>query len=249
MSNDLQSRDLNFFRNETVFQRRLRLSNLLFNTIGSRIKYGPYSGIQLVDNINWGRADLGSILLGIYELEVVEYLSTEVVDRNRFIDIGAGDGLHAVAALKNLGFETVVAYEIDLNRRNTIQEMADLNSVGDKITIRGDIFDKERTDLTNSCILIDIEGAELKLLDDDFAARVGGSTLIVEMHTWVQNFWGKWTAIERAFGCSWEICYLPQGSRNPNSFEELRSWPDDNRFLLCSEGRRELGQWAIFKPR
>lgn len=238
---------LNDFRRETVFERRVRLSSLLMSELGPEIKYGPYAGISLLENVNWGRADLASIILGVYELEVINVLAEEIQARNKFIDIGAGDGLHAVGAAKCLGFRKVVAYEIDAKGRDTVRRMAALNGVTNKISVHGDIFEDRDTDISQSCVLIDIEGAELDLLDQKFAERVTGSTLIVEMHTWTPNFWERWHFIVTLFD-RWNVEVISQGPRNPNAFKELEYWPDDNRFLVCSEGRRELGKWAVFRP-
>ena len=239
--------DLEKFRNETVFERRLRLSSLVISELGNKVKYGPYAGVSLLNRVTWGRADLGSIVLGIYESEVMDVLANENINRRKFIDIGAGDGLHAVGALRNLGFENAIAYEIEDEGRETVRRMAELNGVSDKVQVLGDIFEDKNTDLSGACVLIDIEGAELDLLSQEFVTRVVGSVLIVEMHTWVDNFWERWSSIEARFS-GWHIEVISQGIRDPNGFPELQHWPDDNRFLVCSEGRRELGKWAVFTP-
>ena len=46
-----------------------------------------------------------------------------------------------------------------------------------------------------------------------------------------------------------ETKYITQGQRNPNSFKELWMLNDNDRWLLCSEGRGELMKWLVLTPK
>ena len=46
--------------------------------------------------MSWSQADLGSILLGIYEKEVLDELEIISKHKSIFCDIGAADGIYGV---------------------------------------------------------------------------------------------------------------------------------------------------------
>ena len=70
------------------------------------VKYGPLKGLKLdINDMSWSQADLGSILLGIYEKEVLDELEIISRDKSTFCDIGAADGIYGVGLLVNDLFE------------------------------------------------------------------------------------------------------------------------------------------------
>ena len=104
---------------EDVPQARIRISNKIYDMCNGIVKYGPLKGLKLdINDMSWSQADLGSILLGIYEKEVLDELEIISRDKSTFCDIGAADGIYGVGLLVNDLFEKSICFEIDKNGQN-----------------------------------------------------------------------------------------------------------------------------------
>jgi len=44
------------------------------------------------------------------------------------------------------------------------------------------------------------------------------------------------------------VSVITQGHRDPAKFTELSEWPDDDRWLLCSESRSRVMRWLVCEP-
>ena len=231
------------FRAETVECRRERLSQFLFSKLNGRVAYGPFTGLELDPTPAWGKTDLSSMLLGVYELQVLNALhSPEFSDRNHFVDIGAADGYYAVGCLHNGRFKTADCFEIREIGRETIKRNAKLNGVADKVRIFGAADASlpsllKEIDWSDTVILCDIEGAELDLFDPTFLAAIKGAIILIEIHNWVEDFWPRYVELLKCASKDYELRF-PESSALPRQhLPELRGMTDDNRMLILSEGR------------
>ena len=131
-------------------------------------------------------------------------------------------------------------YKIQYKNQNNSNKF--LLNLGEYFYKTGEKTDLEKaitTDaLKNSIILIDIEGAEFKLLNKQTLALMKEATIIIEVHNWIENFeemYRKFLIEASEFFQFERIRSLP---RNFNGFEEeLRFYTDENRVLLFSESR------------
>ena len=156
--------------------------NRLFNaTVG----YGPLKGLKFADQYWWGMTDRASMILGLYEREVLDALIELSASRRTFIDIGAADGYYSVGVLVNGLFDCSYSFERSERAQEVLRQNAERNGVADKVHIHGAAHaefykDLPRDILSKSVLLIDIEGAEFDLLTPDIFAAFVGSVIVIE---------------------------------------------------------------------
>lgn len=204
----------------------------------------------------WSAADRGSMLLGLYEQEVLAALDRASRDRKVLIDVGAADGYYVVGALRSGLFDRAVCFEMDPYGRDIIGLQADANEVGGRISILGeasaDFLSQARTvnPFVNSeaVMLIDIEGGEFDLLPEHVIEEMEGMILIIEVHDFDGHTPEDVSALMARLDTRFSTEVITQSERNPNSFEELHEWSDDDRWLLCSESRQKRMTWIVCEP-
>lgn len=234
-------------------RRRDQLSQQIDHLFNSKIAYGPFAGLQLPVNSKWSTSDRGSIILGLYEKEVLDYLeSTKAIDL--FINIGAADGYYAAGVVFSGIAQRAIAYEIDLEAHETIREISVLNGIEKKIEIRGGFDGKALETLSsdlieNTLVLIDIEGAEFELLDDHALELLSRYPIIIETHEFVEHGEEKLSLLLDRIKRSHSVSRIFTGSRDLSGIKELRSMSDNDRWLLCSEGRPCLMSWLFLNPK
>jgi hypothetical protein len=115
---------------------------------------------------------------GDYESAFAAVVAEELEKRPPvFVDVGAADGYYAVGAAR-MGVPTI-AYESSPLERKALQKLAEANGV--TVDVRGHC--RRLPDVpTGSLLLLDVEGAEWKLLDGNAPTRLVGSTVLVELH-------------------------------------------------------------------
>ena len=239
------------FRTETIAERRLRLSNEMIETLQGRVAHGPFKGLHLDPVPGWGSMDLCSMLLGTYEIEVMEALhSSELAHCSHLVNIGAADGYYAVGGLYNGRFETADCFELTKAGRQTIKRNADHNGVVDKIRIFGEAGSDfpnmiGDVDWAQTILLCDIEGAEFELLDEDCLDRLSKSTILIEVHNWVEDFQSKYHNLLERVASRFNIKLLERSALPAHFLPELRGYPDDNRLLMLSEGRPNIMRFLL----
>lgn len=241
-------------RRDPIYARRLKISNKLSEMYDSTVVNGPFRGFKIPRESWWGAADRGSMLLGLYEKEILESLASTPKQYSQFIDLGAADGYYGVGVLVSELFQKSVCYEMSKQGREAILRSARLNDVSDNIDIRGLATQKFYEDfsqesLSNSVLFIDIEGAEFDLLDEKMFNAFSNSIIYVELHDWFfVDGDQKLSKLKLNSIKTHTITELKMGSRDPSAFPDLREFNDDDRWLICSEGRGQLMTWLRFNP-
>ena len=239
---------------ETVRERHLRVSLEVYNQLGQKIRYGPFKGMHLTNNPWWGQYDLGSQCLGVYETEILEQFDKiKYGTYDYFIDIGAGDGYYAIGMLYSKKIDKVLCYEIEPKGQKVIFENWKKNGSIGNIKIMGNvsisnIFENIK-DNANNLVLIDIEGNEFELVNEHFLKTFSKSTIIIEIHNWVDCFNQKYEALLRCANKYFEISILNKNEMVIKNFHELRDMTDDNRYLLMSERRPCQMRFLKLTPR
>jgi len=241
---------------KVALRRRLILSQQLDKSFDSVVRYGPLKGFKFAENTWWGEADRGPMLLGLYELEVLDSLKDIPSKYDTFINLGAADGYYGVGVLVGNLFSKSICYEINEVGRETIKENARLNGVSEKVEIRGvankDFYrNMDKSILDNSVLLVDIEGGEFEIVNKETFGAFRKSIIIIELH----EFWclsdGK-RELEKMLNDSQSTHHITEfrsGSRDPASFQELKKYSDTDRWLICSEGRPKVMRWWRFDPK
>lgn len=232
-------------------ERRRRLGVELGRRLDETVAYGPLQGVRLLPSTSWGE-DRASMLLGLYEREVVERIMRRSVAYGRLVNVGAGDGLHTVGSLLKGFALSALAFEASEEGRERIAAIAALNGVADRLEIRGicrasDLLVLESSPST--LVLMDIEGGEFDVLTREVLEHFRDADLIVELHEWhEESEQGLARILADAERVGFVVTWLHTGPRDPGSIEELRTYSDDDRWAVCSEGRPEPMRWLCLTP-
>lgn len=243
------------WRAETILQRRRRVSSEIYDLLGGVVKYGPFKGLSLAKNNWWGGGDFGSMLLGLYEKEILDFLFSErLAGFESFVDVGAADGYYAIGMLRSGRVKNAVCFELSEEGQRTIASNAESNSVSDRIEIFGAadrLFYQKLSDLdlAKTVVLVDAEGAEFEIFDDDSLAALKQATIVIEIHNWVEDFWDKYTRFLTSAAALFNVEFIAPAVRDLTQFPELNDFTDDNRYLICSEGRPNVMRFMVLTSR
>lgn len=238
-----------------INSRRRQLALQIANHYNWQIAFGPFAGMKISRTSWWGQTDLGSKIFGFYESEVLDALLN--IDREKytnFIDLGAADGYYAIGVVYAGLFKKAFSFELSEQGRGVITKNAKLNNVSEKILVFGiadQNFNQLMPDvrLSESVLLVDIEGGEFDLLTNNVLNKLKNSILIIELHEFmVENGQSRLNELIARLQQWFTISWLTTGSRDMSQYEMLEQLNDTDRWLLCSEGRTRLQKWAVCKP-
>jgi len=243
------------WRKETIRERQERISIEVFDLLGGEVKYGPFKGLKLDKETWWGRLDLGSQCLGLYEKELLQQI--EAITENKyqtFIDIGAADGYYAIGMLKSKKVKKTICFEQAQKGRDAIFSKYHINGSVGELTVHGEasmnsLSKLQQRDLKNSITLIDIEGGEFDFLNMATLNLLSSSLVFIEIHNWVENFLSRYATLLRDAEALFQIEVVSPVERNTAGISELRDFTDDNRLLLTSERRPCLMRFLKLTPR
>lgn len=246
--------NLAIWRNETVQQRQKRISLECYDLLKGQVSYGPFKGLKLNKDTWWGKLDLGSMLLGLYEKEILDIISNIKQDEySNFIDIGAADGYYACGILNSKKINNAICFEQSQKGQEVIHQNWINNGSLGSLTIYGEanLQSLERLseeDVQNALVLIDIEGFEFELLTAEVLAVLKNCTIIIEIHNWADDFINKYRTLLMNAAKHFKIEPLEAVNRSCFNYPELRHFTDDNRALLISERRPCLMRFIKLTP-
>jgi len=93
-------------------QHRFKLGSDLGQLLNFTVAHGPFTGLRLAVDSWWSAGDRGSMMLGMYEREVLETLDGWRGLADVFVDVGAADGYYAVGCLRAGIVGRAICYEI-----------------------------------------------------------------------------------------------------------------------------------------
>lgn len=251
----LRFRSDNHFMNISGVRREI-LGERLFRLSNGRVLYGPFKGMKLAST-SWSARDVGSILLGEYERQVIDVIMESPSSYSIFVDIGAADGIYAVGLSMNNRFQSSFCFESSEASQSSIRENALANDVKSKITILGTAESNFLTllttqypiDLSKALFLVDIEGGEYDLLSEKNLEKLRNSVLIVEIHKDVDGFELQYEALIKRSSHIFNVSKLFSHAKSKIDFKEIESWPDEDRQIIFSEGRRHQMSWLVMTPK
>ena len=243
------------WRKETISERKIRISLEIYDMYAGTISYGPFKNLILDRDPWWGKEDLGGLILGVYEKEVLKIIEKiKPGDYERFIDIGAADGYYACGLLFSGKIKRAICFEKSLVGQKTIKKNWIKNGSPGHLTIHSEANETTIKKISGmgdrkTLILIDIEGGEFELLSSLFIKNIAKSTIIIEVHNWVDNFLDKYVQLIHRLSKYFDIEPIKAIDRQVNSIKTLREFTDDNRLLLASERRPCLMRFLILTPK
>ena len=149
---------------------------------GTTVLHGPFEGMKYPFRAVSTRHAIPR-LLGSYELELHPVLESLKRCYRCAIDIGSAEGYYAVGLAMRLRIP-VFAFETDARERALSREMASLNRVDDLVLPSSycDRLHLAALGAGRSLILSDCEGYELELFNEEMAAKLRFSDLLIETH-------------------------------------------------------------------
>lgn len=146
------------------------------------VQAGPFVGMKYTRSAVLSRHATPA-LLGVYERHLYPFLEAAAQRCDLVVDIGSAEGYFAVG-LARLG-KRVVAFDADPHEHRVCKEMAAVNSVSERVTIRSWCSPSTLLDLARNhraLIISDIEGGELGLFTPEVVEAISHCHLIIEMH-------------------------------------------------------------------
>lgn len=242
---------------DRIEMHRRRLSRLVFDKYKGVIQHGPFSGVKLLADTNWGEGDRAAMLLGIYEREVLDSLLDTPDSYRIFVDIGAADGYYSVGLLRASRFDRAVCFEINEFGRRSISRLAVQNGVSDRVTLlKGadltfpDELESVGVALNKAVFLLDIEGFEFQLLQSETLEKLKNSIIIVELHeNIIADGAKKLSDLYESAQKTHKLTRIFPGPRDPTCFTELADFQETDRWIICSEGRSaKIQTWLRLDP-
>ena len=251
------------FRFHTALdKRKIWLVDYLFLASSGKVISGLFKGMKLLKKSNWDKkiykfnTDLASKIIGCYEKEVQDKID-EFQRKNKkkyFVNFGAGEGYFALGALYSGLFEKSLAFEISDSSRNIMMANSKLNNLEKNLLIKKSAnknflkdLDETFKEISDIFLLVDIEGDEFNIFNDENLQSIKNCNLIIEFHelndlSKNQEFISK---IKKYF----DVEILKTSNRNFSNISVLRNLNDDDRWLIASENRPYPMSWLACSPK
>lgn len=232
---------------------RHEISRQIDIDLGSQVAYGLFKGLKLLTDGSWSLHDRGPMLLGIYEKEILDYIEQQPTPFDTLINLGGADGYYAVGALVSGRAKKVIVYELDVKSQDIIRKTAQLNQVEDLIDVRGTADSKTFSDLVpelgpRTLVLVDIEGAEYDVLTPASLDLLRKAHVVVEIHLFSDLHRSAYEEFLAACRKTHKVSFLQTANRDLSTFKEVHHYSDNERWLICSEGRPHLMSWVVLEP-
>jgi len=241
---------------ETILERKQRLSKEMYNRYSGKVAFGPFCGMQLSSELPRTHPDLSSLLLGFYEYQVVQFITSEIFKNlELFVDIGASEGYYPIGMLYGGFCETAIAYEDCPESAKIMMQQAQKNGVKDRLVIKGKarhdfIEDLDLHPRKNTLILCDIAGGEFDLFTEEVLFHLSKSTVIIEIHDWYHDdFIERYSRLLSDADKFFDVKFLKPKTRPIEEIYDLHSFTDDNRLLVCSEHRPSQMRFVVLNPK
>lgn len=152
---------------------------------GNTVMSGPFAGMRYLDRSIWG-AYIPK-LIGCYELELHPFIERALASKPGYlIDIGGAEGYYAVGLLSRLPEARLTVFEQLEDGRGAIAELASINGVASRLSIRGSCDPAALDDCLRETgatfLLSDVEGYELELLHPERVPQLARVNMLVEVH-------------------------------------------------------------------
>ena len=236
--------------------RRRKIGRKLHREFGGQVHYGAFKGLKMPPSLVWAKNDLASILIGFYEKQVIEWVLSRGIRFSQFIDIGSAVGYYLAGILKANLADSAVGFESSSMGRKSSLKLLELNKLEHRSIVVGSADSKfmeiarryaENNSDRWSLFMCDIEGGELDLFDTRTAELLKRYFLVIELHEWIYSS-SDLDNLAAIFSSTHNLQFLRNSPRNPSLVDEIRGLSDDQRWNLCSEGRRQDMRWLVGVP-
>lgn len=231
---------------------RIATHGLVRAQTDGRVVDGPFAGM-------WYGIPVPHLpaYLGTYELELRPLVAT--LTHTRFdvvLNVGAADGYYAVGLARLWPGTRVVAFELVTARHATLRRVAAENGVQERLVVEGACTAERLDELARGAerplVWMDVDGAEIELLDPEQAPGLRRAEVVVELHEYLVR--GVRETLEARFA------QTHSGQIVPGQGRTVEQFPLRGRFWRTALGRavaREAMQerrpapqeWLHLRPR
>ncbi len=230
------------------------LTHLTREKTSNCVRQGPFAGMRYIAT-SIGSAYIPK-LLGIYEKELNPFVEAICAKKPALIvDVGAAEGYYAIGLARKSPYTRVIGYEMETNGQEAMNQMAVLNDVADRVSVRGkcepsdleEVIEKE----PHPVVICDVEGYEQYLLDQTAVPSLRRAVILVELHDFlVPNITEE---LQRRFFSTHRIVHIWQEPRSRAEFP-WRTWgtrllPKSYLDWTVSEWRPVKMAWLYMEPK
>ena len=154
---------------------------------GNRVINGPFVGMVIPEcNSAWDDGNFSTKLLGTYEFELHEALKHAGWRRPRVVvNVGCAEGYYTVGLARGLPKAQVYGFDTSLASLDLCAEYAKVNGVQDRVSLAHGCTFPESMSVGaegHRLYVIDVEGAEVDLVDLERCPDLVNADLIIECH-------------------------------------------------------------------
>lgn len=222
---------------------KIKVENAFFKrlNIKTTVLRGPFAGM-VYPRLEASYSEMAPKILGSYEAELFEPLQEIIkTDYKKIIDIGCAEGYYAVGLAMKIPNAEVFAYDINTKALRMCAEMAELNNVSSRISLRRECTSNtlQNFDLKfRSLIVCDCEGYEMNLFTKDSVSNLINCDLLIELHD-ILGLPVKETILP-VFKATHNIKIIRSKARDNTLYSELAGINDVDRQIILSECRDGL---------
>jgi len=158
----------------------------IFNN--KEVLHGPFQKMKYPSFMSVGSA-LYPKLLGSYERELHGIINTLLLNSyTEILDIGCAEGYYAVGLALKFNHTKVYAYDTDETARTLCRQMAVINGIENRITIKQTCTAKELKNFKftgKALIICDCEGYESQLFNKENIKNLKNCDLLIETHDFI----------------------------------------------------------------
>jgi len=222
-----------------------------------RILFGPYKGTKLLNLPGWSNTDFAPKYLGTYEKQIQETIIflKKKFKLSCFIDLGAAEGFHLIGLLKKNIFKFGFAYEIEKKSRDILIKNAKANKIINKLSINSEAnfnslkINLKKINKKKILFLVDIEGNEFDLFNEEFCRYFSNSFFIIEEHSFNVLNKKKIKIFYKNINKYFKVSKIRDNSKTPFQYNLLDEFSDDEKYLMMSEGRPKTMNWLVLYPK
>jgi hypothetical protein len=230
-----------------LHQRCAELNNYIAEKTKRTVQAGPFKDMLLPEGVSWGQGDIAAKLLGTYEQELHPAIEKAIARKPEMVfNVGSAEGFYAVGLARRLPDVDVAACDTDVKAREVTYEAASINgvSIAHLTDFTSSIFLEYAGFSSRALIVIDVEGAELALLDAATVTQLMAHTdVIVECHDFIDP--GITDTLKKRFAATHEIELITETAREPFKIDLLKNINTFDALLALCEFRPCSMQWLV----
>lgn len=239
----------------SISRRRQRLGRYLHQRFSGRVYSGEFAGMLVRRYGSWDADSISAFLLGSYEAHIQKKLCSWGSAESIFIDIGSADGFFAVGLLRAGYASKSICFELSKDGQETIKLNAKINDVAEKLDVLGkatkQTLKKSLSDNARSrtLMLIDIEGGEYDLLDEETVELIKNCHVVLEIHEIYAEQRAKLDGLLARLSEHFHLDFIDSIPIDVNAYPILDDLHEIDRLLAFCESRPKKMRWIALSPK